>query len=104
MEVRPEILLIVLGCGAVTLLPRVLPLVLLRRLEFPGWFREWLSFIPVTVMTALVAQALIPQDGGSWEDAAPRLLAAAVCLACAVATRSLFATVLAGMLAILVVG
>lgn len=103
MEVRPEILLIIAGSGVVTLLPRVLPLVLLSRLGFPGWFREWLSFIPVTVMSALVAQALVPADG-DWAGVPPRLLASAVCLAVAVASRSLFATVVAGMAAIFLLG
>ena len=99
MDVRPEILLLILGCGLVTLLPRVLPLVLLRKVAFPGWLQDWLSYIPVTVMAALVAQELIPADG-DWRAAVPAAVAAIACLVCALQTRNLLWTVLCGLLVV----
>ncbi|OTQ82041.1 branched-chain amino acid ABC transporter, partial [Bacillus subtilis subsp. subtilis] len=38
MELRLDILLIVLGTGIVTLLPRVIPLLFLSKIELPKWF------------------------------------------------------------------
>ena len=96
MEIRPEIALLVVACGVVTLVPRVLPFLLLRGAAFPRWIREWLSFIPVTVMSALVAQELIPADG-AWDASADKILAALACLVCAIASRSLFLTVVVGV-------
>ena len=99
MEIRTEIALLVLACGLVTLLPRVLPLVLLRGKAFPRWLQEWLSFIPVTVMAALVAQELTPV-GGDWAAKSDELLATLVCAAVALVFRNLFLTVVAGVAAI----
>jgi branched-subunit amino acid transport protein len=36
MEIRPDFLMLVLACAAVTALPRVLPLVALARVELPA--------------------------------------------------------------------
>ena len=95
MEVRLDILLLIVACGVVTLLPRVLPLILLRKMVFPKWYQEWLSYIPVTIMSALVAQEMIPAAGEEWD--AVKLLAFAASLLCAVVTRSLFFTVVCGV-------
>ena len=99
MEVRYEILLIIAGCGLVTLVPRVFPLLFLRKQSFPKWYQEWLSFLPVTIMAGLVAEQLIPRHG-DWRAAAPNIVASLACLLCAVLSRSLFATVLCGVAAI----
>jgi len=55
MEVRPEILALVLGCALVTALPRVLPLVALSRLQLPPWLAGWLRYVPIAVLAALLA-------------------------------------------------
>jgi branched-subunit amino acid transport protein len=96
MEVRYEILLIIAGCGLVTLVPRIFPLLFLRRYSFPKWYQEWLSFLPVTIMAGLVADQLMPKDG-DWHAAAPNIVASVACLLCAVLSRSLFATVMCGV-------
>jgi branched chain amino acid efflux pump len=75
MEVRPEIALLVLGCALVTALPRVLPLVLLARLELAAPLRQWLGYVPVAVLAII-----------------PALMIAAL-------TESLLATVVIGVMA-----
>ncbi|PRC94576.1 AzlD domain-containing protein [Solimicrobium silvestre] len=77
MEVNYEIFLIIVGCGIVTLLPRVLPLMLLSKFKFPQWYKDWLSFIPVTIMAALVAQEVIPEDGNV-STAFPAIIASGI--------------------------
>ncbi|MBU2235134.1 MAG: AzlD domain-containing protein, partial [Proteobacteria bacterium] len=41
---RSEILLIIIGMGVVTYLPRCLPLFLLSRRPLPPWLIDWLDF------------------------------------------------------------
>ncbi len=90
MEVRPEILALVLGCALVTALPRVLPLVALSRLELPPWLADWLRYVPIAVLAALLAIGL-----ASTGAAGPPAIVAA--FAVAAATRSLLGTVIAGV-------
>lgn len=95
-----EYLLLVAAMGAVTYLPRMLPLVLLSRRRLPAWFAEWLELIPPAILGALIAPTLFA--GGS-----PRafvlgkgeLLAAIPTLLFALRFRSLAGTVIVGMLA-----
>jgi branched-subunit amino acid transport protein len=86
------------GMGAVTYLPRALPLLYLAHRRMPQWLIEWLGLIPVAILSALVAPLL-------FADAAARnvalgkleLLVAVPTLLFAVRTRSLGGTVLVGM-------
>ncbi|QEM69678.1 AzlD domain-containing protein [Geobacter sp. FeAm09] len=92
-------LLLVIGMGVVTYLPRLLPLVTFSRRKLPPWFAEWLELIPPAILSALIAPTLFAQ-------ATPRafalgkveLLAALPTLAFALKTRSLAGTVVVGML------
>jgi len=98
MEVRGDILLIIAGASLVTALPRVLPLVLLSRVQLPNWAMRWLSYVPVAVMAALVGQDVLAVEG----QLAPlhrnaELFAAVLTFAAALLTRSLLVTVVAGV-------
>jgi branched-subunit amino acid transport protein len=90
MEIRPEFLGLVLACALVTAVPRVLPLLVLSRLQLSQWLLDWLRFVPVAVLASLLALELL--------GAGPAGIAGAViALAVAAATRSLLGTVLAGV-------
>ena len=97
MTTRDYIVLIIC-MGAVTYLPRMLPLVALSRRRLPVWFSEWLELIPAAILSALLAPTL-------FTSAAPRtlclgkpeLLAAVPTLLFALKTRSLAGTVIVGM-------
>ena len=90
MEIRPEFLGLVLACALVTAVPRVLPLLVLSRLQLPQWLLDWLRYVPVAVLASLLSLELA--------HAGPAGLAGAVvALAVAAATRSLLGTVLAGV-------
>ena len=90
MEIRAEFLALVLACAAVTAIPRVLPLVALARLELPGWLRDWLGYVPVAVLSALLAIELLAAGAAG-------LPAIAAAFAVAFVTRSLLGTALAGV-------
>lgn len=57
------VFLTIVGMGAVTYLPRVLPMLLLSGRNLAPWISRWLSFIPATVLAALLAPGLVCQDG-----------------------------------------
>lgn len=53
MEVRPGIVALIVAMAVVTLLPRLLPFVALKRVSPPPWVREWLTQTPLAVLAAL---------------------------------------------------
>jgi branched-subunit amino acid transport protein len=90
MEIRAEFLALVLACAAVTAAPRVLPLVVLSRLQLPGWLLDWLRHVPVAVLSALLAIELL----SAGRAGVPAIAAA---FAVAFLTRSLLGTACAGV-------
>jgi branched-subunit amino acid transport protein len=97
MDVRPEFLALVLTCALVTALPRVLPLVVLARLRLAGWLVEWLGYVPIAVLSALLAVELHSLGGQG-------LLAILPAFAAGWLTRSLLATVAVGVAAFWLLG
>ena len=55
MAIGPEILGLVLACALVTAVPRVLPLLVLSRLNLPAWLLDWLRYVPVAVLASLLS-------------------------------------------------
>lgn len=94
MDIRPEFLGLVLACALVTALPRVLPLVVLSRLRLPVWLVEWLGYVPIAVLSALLTLELYAVPSAA---ILPALLVAWL-------TRSLLATVAAGVAAFWLLG
>lgn len=97
MEIRPEFLSLVLACALVTAVPRVLPLVLLSRFELPGWLLDWLRFVPVAVLAALAAIEVLMPGGKALAPHLPSVAGVAAAFAVAALSRSLLATVAAGV-------
>ncbi|MDN4067811.1 AzlD domain-containing protein [Paenibacillus vini] len=102
MEVRWDVFLIIIGSALVTFLPRVLPLMVLSRMELPEWGIRWLNYVPISVMAALVGQELLLQDGQFSLMNNIELLAAIPTVFVAMKTKSLLGTVVAGMVSIMV--
>ena len=59
---RVEVLLILLGMGLVTYLPRALPAILVERLRFSGRVEKFLKLIPYTAMAALIFPGVLFVD------------------------------------------
>jgi branched-subunit amino acid transport protein len=90
--------LIVMAMGAVTYLPRWLPLFALARRRLPAWVLRWLDLIPAAVLSALVAPALLTSGDPRQVDVfRPEFYAAVPTLLFALKTRSLGGTVVTGM-------
>jgi branched-subunit amino acid transport protein len=96
MDVRPEILIVIFGAALVTVVPRVLPLVVLAKLDLPAGVKAWLAYVPIAILAALTAGELSLSHGAvvlKWRD----LVAVLPVLAVVALTRSLIGAVVAGV-------
>lgn len=95
---------VTLGCGAVTLLSRVIPFALLKKFHLPAVVIDFLSFVPIAIMTALCCQSLFVAHAGHWAT-----LNLANCYAAIPATlagilsKSLLVVVVVGIMAMAVI-
>lgn len=64
-----SLLLVVMGMGAVTYIPRMLPLVMLKNIKLPPYINSFLRFIPVSALSALIFPGAL-YSTGSVESAA----------------------------------
>lgn len=93
-----EYLFLFAGMGLATYLPRALPLIYLSHKKMPQGLIDWLGYIPVAVLSALLAPILF-FDSASTAITFGKLefLVAIPTLIFAAKTRSLGGTVLIGM-------
>jgi len=93
-----DYLFLFVGMGLVTYLPRALPLIYLSHKKMPQGLVDWLGYIPVAVLGALLAPILFI-DTANETITIDKLefLVAIPTLIFAVKTRSLGGTVLVGM-------
>lgn len=99
-----EIFLLILLLALVTYLPRIIPLLILSRLNLPTLLLEWLSFLPVAILGALLLPILVMPEGEmffSFHN--PFLLAAFPTFLVAWKSKNLLLTVLLGMFFLVVV-
>ncbi|MEX0534298.1 AzlD domain-containing protein [Raoultella terrigena] len=94
-----NIILAILASALVTALMRTVPVLLLSRFRLAPVIQQWLSFIPSAIMAAIIAAELLGKPALSGSGISISLLAAAAAAVAGVLTRSLFATVIAGMVA-----
>ncbi|PID72864.1 MAG: AzlD protein [Desulfobulbus propionicus] len=87
------------GMGLVTYIPRWLPLLYLSHKQLPQWLVDWLSLIPVAILSALLAPILLTDTSLRTLDMTkPDLFIAIPTFVIAWKTKSLGGTVIAGML------
>jgi branched-subunit amino acid transport protein len=93
-----KFVLIVLGMGLVTYIPRWFPLFFLSRRSLPRWLVQWLDLIPAAILGALLLPELITTGQPRHIDwLRPECIAAIPTFIIAILTRSLGWTVIAGM-------
>ncbi|VVD60699.1 branched-chain amino acid transporter [Pandoraea pneumonica] len=89
----------ILGMAVVTFAVKAGIFVLGDRVRFPEWLREALSFVPVTVLTAIIVpMTLAPHGNGlelTWRN--PQLAAALAAIAVCAATRHQLLTIGVGL-------
>jgi branched-subunit amino acid transport protein len=88
----------VIGMAVTTYALRALPITVLSRVRIPRPLERWLSFVPVSVMAALVASEVVRPDGRWLAPASnPYLLAAIPTGIVYHFTKSLLGATLAGV-------
>jgi len=89
---------VIIGMALTNFALRYLPLAVLSRVKLPAPFLRWLSFVPISVMGALVASEVL-RPGGSWTPPLgnPGIAASALTMAVFALTRSFLGATLAGM-------
>jgi branched-subunit amino acid transport protein len=102
--VRSENLLLFVGMGLVTYLPRLLPLLTLSGRKLPEWFIDWLDLIPAAILSALLAPALFTGGAPRGLQFRPELVVSLPAFIFAWKTKSLAGTVLLGMLLFWLIG
>ena len=83
----------------VTYIPRYLPFALAGRLRLPGTLEQALDFVPIAVLTAIIAQSSLVR-GGELDVSLANLhaLAAIAAFGAALLWRKLFVTIAVGLL------
>ena len=94
-----QYIILIIGMGLVTYLPRWIPLVALSKRRLPLWILEWLDLIPVAILSALLLPLLITTDYPKHiEFFRPELIVAIPTFLFAIKTKSLSGTIIVGML------
>jgi len=93
-----EYLVLVIGMGIVTYIPRLIPILVLSQRELPRWLVQWLDYIPAAILSALIFPALLTSgDPRTVVVISPEVLVAIPTVIIACKTRSLAGTVISGM-------
>ena len=98
------ILLTILGCTIATWLSRVLPFVLLKKFDLPKAIIEYLSFVPIVIMSALWFDGLFIQKIGEFPQINyENLLASLPTVVSAIISKSLLVIVVVGILSLAII-
>lgn len=100
MTTTIHILIIIVLCGVVTWLTRIIPFILITKIKLSERVIKWLSFIPITLFTALIIDGLIEQQEGvmGYTINVPFLITMLPTIVIAVISRSLTITILSGII------
>ena len=94
--VRESTVILILGMGLVTFLPRFIPMAFLSRWTFPEKLKVGLNYFPVAILSAIVFPTFFT-DGSQVEIQSQYLLAALPVFFFAWRVKSLWGSVLLGM-------
>ena len=96
------ILLVCLGMGLVTYIPRVLPLLVFADRDMPKGLQEALKFVPVAMLSALVAKDVFFKDDVLFMSLTnPKILALLVVIVVAAKFKSIMHSLVFGVGAVL---
>ena len=98
LEAEYQYLLLIMGMGLVTYIPRWFPLFLFTQRKLPEWFIQWLDLIPGAILSALVFSDLFLSGSPRHLDVLQtKSIVAIPTILFALKTRSLGGTVIVGM-------
>lgn len=92
------IFLTILGCTVATLLSRIMPFLLLKKVSLPQKLLEYLNFVPIVIMSALWFSSLFEQRMGHLPSLnLPYFFASFPTILSAIFTKNLLIIVLVGI-------
>ncbi|SHE52001.1 AzlD domain-containing protein [Desulforamulus putei] len=96
-----KVLTVIIGMMIVTYIPRMLPLAILSRINISKGLLNWLSYVPVAVLSALLAPEILMKDGQLQINLSNTYLLAAIpCFIAGFYSKSIFLTVVTGMVTV----
>ncbi|SCS79902.1 AzlD domain-containing protein [Staphylococcus caeli] len=100
MTTTIHMLTIIILCGIVTWLTRIIPFVMISKVQLSERVIKWLSFIPITLFTALIIDGIIIQEEGmmGYRINIPFLVTMLPTIVIAVISRSLTVTIVSGII------
>ena len=94
---------VIIGGCLVTMLPRVLPIAMLSKIKLNRKVEEFLSYIPISILSSLIAVELFITDNKfSIQGNYLELLAAIITILVAIKKNNLLITVIVGVISIAV--
>ncbi|MBD1382015.1 AzlD domain-containing protein [Metabacillus arenae] len=97
MTVGLTTLIVIICCALVTIIPRIIPFLVVRNIALPEPALKWLSYVPVCILTALVAENFIIQTNQSLRIDWSVIVVLIPTLLIAIKTKSLSITVISGV-------
>tara|TARA_X000000368_G_scaffold164074_1_gene129398 strand:+ start:1050 stop:1346 length:297 start_codon:yes stop_codon:yes gene_type:complete len=71
-----------------------------RNIHVPQSFHRYVSYVPTSVLSAIIASSLITYDGQEISYDVEKLVAASIAVACALLTKSVSATLIVGLITV----
>jgi len=97
--------ILMISVGLLTFLTRLSFIALLERIQLPAAFQRALRFVPIAVLSAIIAPEIgYPDNALFLSPQNPRLLAAIIATLVAYFTKNVVWTIVAGMAAFWVLG
>ena len=91
-------LALIIYCGLITFLTRFSMIALLKKEMFNDRIREILSYVPSAIFPAIIFPAIFLDDTGFLEiEDNPKILAAIIAMLVGIFSRSILATIFAGL-------
>ncbi|MBC1483861.1 AzlD domain-containing protein [Listeria sp. FSL L7-1485] len=104
MAISTYTLFVIIGCGIVTFIPRVLPFIFVRKLALPDIVIRFLSFVPLAILTALFVQSLLTTSKNAFPVInMENLLASLPTIITAILTKNLMWIVIVGIISMAVI-
>lgn len=98
------VILAILGCAIVTWLSRIVPFILLKKFDLPKPIVEYLSFVPIVIMSALWFNSLFVQRIGEFPEINyENLLASLPTVLSAIISKNLLVIVTVGVLSLAII-
>ena len=98
------VILTILGCTIVTWLSRIVPFILLKKFDLPKPIVEYLSFVPIVIMSVLWFNSLFVQRIGEFPEINyENLLASLPTVLSAIISKSLLVIVVVGIFSLAII-